>query len=112
MKPTSGLLSLGAHLTALALALIPWPGAMSAPKQVATQVVLYTPSTPLTLPRLPDKSGGGGGGGMHSPTPASFGRPPRGAEKQVVPPTPEVKNLAPELIAEPTLVAPQLAYLP
>src|SRR5439155_24390309 len=31
---------------------------------------------------------------------------------QLVPPAPEVKNMAPELIAEPTIVAPQLSNLP
>src|SRR5262249_28221245 len=44
--------------------------------------------------------------------PASFGRLPHGADKQLVPPAPEVINLAPELIAEPTIVTPQLAFLP
>jgi periplasmic protein TonB len=107
-----GVLSLAAHLTILTLALIPWVSSVKLPKLVATEVVLYTPTAPLILPTLPGKSGGGGGGGMRTPMPASFGRPPRGADKQITPPTPEAKNMAPELIAEPTIVAPQLASLP
>jgi len=107
-----GLLSIGAHVGVVALALVPWATSVKTPPQTATEVLLYTPAPLLTLPRLPDKSGGGGGGGMRTPTPPSVGRLPRGADKQLVPPTPEVKNLAPELIAEPTIVAPQLANLP
>ena len=107
-----GLLSIGVHVTVVTLALIPWAASVKAPKQTATEVVLYTPATPLTLPMLPDQSSGGGGGGMRTPTPPSFGRPPRGADKQLVPPAPEVINMAPELIAEPTIVAPQLSNLP
>jgi TonB family protein len=107
-----GLLSLVGHVSVVVLLLIPWATSIKAPKQTVTDVVLYTPAPVLTLPKLPQKSGGGGGGGMRTPTPPSLGRPPRGADKQLVPPTPEVKNLAPELIAEPTIVAPQLANLP
>src|SRR3989442_10256502 len=107
-----GVLSVVAHVTVVALALVPWATSIQTPKQTATEVFLYIPAAPLTLPRLPDKSGGGGGGGMRTPTPPSLGRLPRGADKQLVPPTPEVKNMAPELIAEPTIVAPQLANLP
>jgi len=107
-----GLLSLVAHVSIVGLLLVPWATSIKAPKTTTTEVVLYTPSPVLTLPKLPQKSGGGGGGGMRTPTPPSFGRPPRGADKQLVPPTPEVKNVAPELIAEPTIVAPQLANLP
>jgi protein TonB len=108
----SGLLSIGAHVTLITLALIPWATSVKPPKQTATEVLLYVPAPLLTLPRLPEKSGGGGGGGMHTATPPSLGRLPRGADKQLTPPAPEVKNLAPELIAEPTIVAPQLSNLP
>src|SRR6185436_13217114 len=55
---------------------------------------------------------GGGGGGMRRPTPASIGVLPRFADKQLVPPDPEPpKNPRPELIVEPTIVAPELASL-
>ena len=48
---------------------------------------------------------------MHTPTPPSFGRLPRAADAQLVTPAPEMKNVAPELIAEPTIIPPQLAFL-
>src|SRR5262245_45418852 len=79
-----GLLSLVAHVSIVGLLLVPWATSIKTPKQTATEVVLYTPAPVLTLPKLPDKSGGGGGGGMRTPTPPSLGRPPRGADKQLV----------------------------
>src|SRR5207247_7080286 len=73
-------------------------------------VLLYTPSNLiLNLPKDAGKSGGGGGGGRHELTPASLGRLPRPADKQLVPPDPEPpKNSNPQLIVESTIVAPQL----
>src|SRR5689334_10038950 len=106
-----GVISLALHSSALMLAAFPWVHSIRVPKQTVTEVVLYSPA-PLTLPRLPDKSQGGGGGGMRAPTTPSLGTLPRGADKQLVPPAPEVKVVAPELIAEPTVVAPQLEHLP
>jgi TonB family protein len=57
------------------------------------------------------KSGGGGGGGTKAPTPASKGVLPKAADKQFVPPTPIITKAEPYLMAEPTIVAPQLANL-
>jgi protein TonB len=76
----------------------------------ATTVTMLVPTAPLLLPA--GRAGGGGGGGMRTPTPPSKGVPPRGADKQLLPPMVEVKNLAPELIVEPTIIAPALAHLP
>ena len=106
-----GAISICLHAAALMLAAFPWVHAIKAPRQTVTEVVLYSPA-PLMLPQLPDRSRGGGGGGMRAPTPPSLGRLARGADKQLVPPAPETKAIAPELIAEPTIVATQLAYLP
>src|SRR6185436_5097825 len=106
-----GAISICVHAAVVMLAAFPWVRSIKAPKQTITEVVLYSPAS-LTLRQLPDRLRGGGGGGMHTPTPPSFGRLPRGADKQLVPPAPETKIAAPELIAEPTIVAPQLAYLP
>src|SRR5262245_12532531 len=106
------LLSFGLHVGVVVLAIIPWATSAKPPQVTETAVMLYTPTPPVILPLMNDKSGGGGGGGMKTPTPPSLGKLPRGADKQIVPPTPEVKNMQPELIAEPTIVAPQLANLP
>lgn len=77
-----------------------------------TSITMLTPKTPLLLPPDTGKSSGGGGGGMKTPTPPSKGVPPRGADRQLLPPVVEAKNLAPDLVVEPTVIAPQLAYLP
>jgi periplasmic protein TonB len=77
-----------------------------------TSITLLAPPPPaLRLPPDAGRSGGGGGGGMQTPTPPSKGEPPRGADKQILPPTVEIKNFAPELVVEPTIVAPQLAQV-
>ncbi len=117
-KPKSGmprLLSLGAHVLVVSLALVPWATSLpKAPKINETSVMVYTPVN-IVLPLTPDmnKSGGGGGGGRKTLTPPSLGKLPRAADKQFVPPDPEPpKNPDPKLIVEPTVVAPQLASLP
>lgn len=110
-----GLVSVGAHIMVLVLALIPWASSAKKPPPLTeTAVMLYTPlNLILNLPLKDDESGGGGGGGKRQTTPPSLGQLPRPAEKQFVPPDPEPpKNPDPILIVEPTVVAPQLAQLP
>lgn len=117
-KPKTGvpkLISVGIHAMVLVLAIIPWAtGGSKAPKVTETAVMVAPPmNLVLNLPQKDDQSGGGGGGGKHQLTPPSLGKPPRGADKQIVPPDPEPpKNPDPLLVAEPTIVAPQLAQLP
>jgi TonB family protein len=65
----------------------------------------------LKLPPKEGKSGGGGGGGRKALTPPSKGQLPRGADKQIVPPMVEAKNMAPQLAVETTVLVPQLANL-
>src|SRR5688572_21823154 len=109
--PYSGLISLAVHGVVIVILLIPVT-VLKPPAPTETSVMLLNPP-PLVL-NLPKagKSGGGGGGGMKTPTPPSKGIPPRGADKQLAPPMVEPKNLSPDLIVEPTIVAPQLANLP
>jgi TonB family protein len=107
---TSGLLSLGVHAMLLAGLLIPSLLILRTPPLTTTSVFLAPEQ--LILPQLPKvdaRSGGGGGGGMKTPTPPSKGQLPRGADKQIVPPMVELKNLAPDLAVETTVIAPQLA---
>src|SRR5262249_13832416 len=103
--------SVSMHVTMVILALIPWASARRPLPQPFINVALYAPSA-LTLP-ADQKSGGGGGGGKHQLTPPSLGKLPRPADKQFVFPDPEPPpNPDPTLIAEATIVAPQLAMLP
>jgi TonB family protein len=108
---TSGIISLGVHALIVIVLLIPM-ATLTPPSPTETSVTLLSPP-PLVL-NLPEqgKTGGGGGGGMKTPTPPSRGVPPRGADKQLTPPVVEAKNLMPELVVEPTIVAPQLANMP
>jgi TonB family protein len=76
------------------------------------EAITLSPPTAVPLPPAHDKPGGGGGGGMRALTPASRGVLPRASDKQFVPPTPVVVNMAPELVMEPTIIAPVLANLP
>jgi TonB family protein len=107
-----GLISFAVHVAIIGILLIP-VAMLTPPAPTETSVVLLSPPPDLIL-NLPKqgRSGGGGGGGMKTPTPPSKGRPPRGADKQLTPPVVEVKNLDPDLIVEPTIVAPQLSNLP
>jgi protein TonB len=109
-----GLLSLLTHAGVVTLLLIPWATSSPPPKVNETAVLVYTPTSPLilNLPKTADTSGGGGGGGKNQLRPPSKGQPPRGADKQIVPPTNEVKNPAPDLVVEQTVVAPQLQNMP
>ena len=108
----SGLLSLGLHALLIAALAIPSFLVLRTPPLTSTSVLLG--DVQLIMPNLPKveaKSGGGGGGGMKTPTPPSKGQIPRGADKQIVPPMVQVKNLAPDLAVETTVIAPQLAHI-
>jgi protein TonB len=109
----AGLLSVAAHVAVVVLiVVIPVATALqSVPTPTSVVMPLTAPPLVVNLPPDTGKSGGGGGGGMKTPTPPSKGEPPRGADKQILPPTVEIKNLAPELVVEPTIVAPQLAQV-
>ena len=102
-------LSLAVHAIVLGLLILPAAITRPLPSR-ETLVMLYNKTLPviLNLPRE-DSSHGGGGGGRKTLTPPSKGQVPRGAEKQIVPPMVEAKNLAPELVVETTVIAPQLA---
>lgn len=67
---------------------------------------LVTDISPYVLPPSSSESGGGGGGGDHDKLAASKGRLPRQARDQITPPMVVVRNDAPKLTAEPTVVAP------
>ena len=102
-------LSLAVHAVILVLLILPAAITRPLPSR-ETLVMLYNKTIPLILNRpAPDLSGGGGGGGRKSLTPPSKGVLPRGADKQIVPPMVEAKNLVPELVVESTIIAPQLA---
>jgi periplasmic protein TonB len=82
-------------------------------KSNETKISLLDPSSLLlNLPKSAEKSGGGGGGGRREQTPASLGKLPRPADRQLTPPVPKVVNPDPILPVEPTVIVPQLTQLP
>jgi len=104
-------LSLAFHAMVLGLLILP-SGLVGPLPTTQTLVSLYSRSVPLTL-NIPSErsSGGGGGGGRKTLTPPSKGVPPRPADRQLVPPMVETRNLAPDLVVESTVIAPRLETL-
>ena len=105
-------LTVGAHLLVIALIFSGLSFGREPRLFVAETIVpLYLP-VDLMLPQDALTSAGGGGGGRETLTAPSLAQPPRAAEEQFVPPQAEPpRNLDPLLVAEPTIVAPQLASL-
>ena len=107
-----GAISMAVHVLVVFLMVFPVFGiGPSALEITETFVPLISPPLILNLPEEDEQSGGGGGGGLMQEEPPSIGELPRPADEQLVPPTPEPLNLDPILVAEPTVVAPQLANL-
>lgn len=78
-----------------------------------TDFLLLTEMSPDALPASLDKSSGGGGGGDKEKLAESEGSVPRFAREQITPPAIVVRNEAPKLVAEPTIVgAPVLTTPP
>jgi|SRR5688572_1312389 len=107
----SGLLSVGLHGLLIGALVLPTYLIFRTPPVTTTSVTMLQAPVILKLPKTDGKSGGGGGGGRKALTPPSKGQIPRGADKQIVPPMVEIKNLAPLLAVETTVLAPQLAHL-
>lgn len=109
----SSAISLAVHVLVVLLLIFPFVGGQPEPIQLTeTFIPLYSPPPLiLELPEEPEQSGGGGGGGLQQEEPPTLGELPRAAEEQFVPPTPTPPNPDPILVAEPTIVAPQLASI-
>jgi TonB family protein len=71
-------------------------------------IALVSDISPYMLPASAKESGGGGGGGDRDKLAASKGRLPRQSLEQITPPMVVVRNDAPKLTAEPTVVAPPI----
>jgi len=104
-----GLLSLLAHIVVVGIVIATSVVSYVKPKPANGNSVLIDRFT-LTLPSVGIRPGGGGGG-MRSPTHASIGALPELAQFQLVPPSPIIMNMAPELVAVPTIVSAELPNL-
>jgi periplasmic protein TonB len=103
-------ISIGLHVGIIALLVIPL---FTHILPSSTQAKNKFDSTPLDispyiakLPAGNKKAGGGGGGGDRSITPPTKGRAPKFAYTQFTPPEATIKNLAPKLPMDPTLLGP------
>jgi protein TonB len=100
--------SIGTHAAAFALiALVVFAGgkAVVTPPRAPVTAINVRPYIPMNPGK--DATGGGGGGGAHEAVEASRGHLPKLASTQITPPQ-IIRNPAPKLPVEPTLVAPQL----
>jgi periplasmic protein TonB len=96
-------------------ALLVWSGhwVVQHHEQIRQRVVnLVTDVSPYILPPSKTESGGGGGGGDRDKLAASKGSPPKFAKEQLTPPMVVVRNPAPKLPAEPTVIGPPQILLP
>jgi TonB family protein len=110
-RAPSQLLSLAVHALLIGALVLPAYLIFRTPPMTTTSVTMLHEPVILKVPLTSGKSGDGGGGGRKALTPPSKGQLPRGADKQIVPPMVEAKNLAPELAVETTVLVPQLANL-
>jgi len=106
-RPGSFWFSLVVH--GVALAALSVSGIDAAPHHQEVKqraIALVSDMSPYLLPPAPTSAGGGGGGGDRDKLPASKGVLPRFSREQITPPAAVIRNEAPRLKAEPTVVAP------
>jgi protein TonB len=103
-------ISIGLHAVIIALLVIPLFTHILPPSTEAKNKLDMTPLdiSPYmtTLPAGAKKAGGGGGGGDRSVTPPTKGRAPKFDYTQFTPPEATLKNPAPKLPMDPTLLGP------
>ncbi len=107
-RPTSTLISVGVHLTVLALLLTVSKTAPKLPKKIIHST-LISPFVPRAIQSLQAL---GGGGGARQAAPATAGRLPEVTRRQFVPPTLQINNPAPKLTMAMSIEAPPDAALP
>jgi TonB family protein len=79
-------------------------------KQQVTGIVVDI--SPYVLPPSSSKAGGGGGGGDRDKLPAPKGALPKLSREQITPPAVVVRNEAPKLVVDPSVVVPPNIPLP
>jgi len=98
-------------LNILITALLVWSGhwVVQHREQIRQQVMgVVTDVSPYILPTAKTQSGGGGGGGDRDKLAASKGSLPKQLREQITPPTVVVRNEAPKLAVDPSVVAPPI----
>lgn len=98
-------------LNILVTGLVVWSGhwVVQHREQIRQQVMgVVTDVSPYILPTSAKQSGGGGGGGDRDKLAASKGSLPKQLREQITPPTVVVRNEAPKLAVDPSVVAPPI----
>jgi periplasmic protein TonB len=101
------------HIVALAIIIAVTLWGLNKAKETPkpkVMVDLIAPDMPVMQPSK-TQAGGGGGGGDRDLLKASQGRLPKQSLQQLTPPTVVVRNEAPKLPAEPTIVVPPQLHL-
>src|SRR6202162_2889400 len=104
------IISIGLHVGIITLLVVPLfthilPGSTQAKNKFDSTPLDISPYI-AKLPAGTKKAGGGGGGGDRSITPPTKGQAPKFAYTQFTPPEVTIKNLAPKLPMDPTLLGP------
>lgn len=107
LRRSTFIVSFAVHTIVLALFVLSGVYVVEHREEVKQQVVTVF-SGNLTLPLPPSRKpvGGGGGGGDRDKLAASKGHAPRFTAEQIAPPAVVIRNPAPKLTAEPTVVGP------
>ena len=103
------LIAFAIHASVVALLIVPFVIWTTPTKAVNKQIDMTALDISPYIAKLPagtNKAGGGGGGGDRSHEAPTKGKAPRFAMTQFTPPTAVIKNPAPKLPAEPTLLGP------
>jgi len=110
VRPSNFILSFAVHMLAVALIILSGYIVIEHKEDIKRNVVsLVGPElSPYVLPISGKQAGGGGGGGDRDKLEASIGKLPKKALSQIVPPSAVIRNPDPKLIAEPTVVMPNI----
>jgi periplasmic protein TonB len=112
-RPTAFVLAYICNIAVIGL--LVWSGhwVVSHQEEIRRQVVtMVTDISPYVLPPSKTAAGGGGGGGDRDKLAASKGSPPKFARDQFTPPVVVVRNEAPKLPMDPTVVGPPSIHFP
>jgi len=112
-KPTAFIYSYLANLAVTGLLIWSTHWVVANRVEIKNQVIsLATDISPYVLPASKTQAGGGGGGGDRDKLQASKGSPPKFARDQFTPPVVVVRNEAPKLPMDPTVVGPPSIKFP
>jgi len=112
-RPGAFVLSFAINIAVLAM--VVWSGhwMVAHRQEIRQQVVsLVADVSPYVLPPSKDQAGGGGGGGDRDKLAASKGSPPKFRREQITPPAVVVRNEAPKLAVDPSVVGPPSITFP